>query len=166
MNKKKLFNIAYGLATFAPGANHFLSKGTGGTDSARYCYSVWLRHLVMAKNNGLNPYPKIVAELGPGDSLGIGLTALISGCDKYFAFDVVEHGNTERNARIFDEIVSLLKDRAAIPGEDEFPNVKPYLDHYDFPADIFGEKRLQLALETSRLKKIRNAIERPQPETR
>lgn len=32
----------------------------------------------MAKKNGLNPYPKIVAELGPGDSLGIGLADTLS----------------------------------------------------------------------------------------
>ena len=31
----------------------------------------------MAKANGLNPYPEVVAELGPGDSLGTGLAALI-----------------------------------------------------------------------------------------
>jgi len=81
----KLKQLIFGMATFVPGIYQLRAKGTGGTDSARYCYSVWLRHLVMAKRNGLNPYPRIVAELGPGDSLGIGLAALISGCDKYFA---------------------------------------------------------------------------------
>ena len=115
----------------------------------------------MAKSNGLNPYPKIVAELGPGDSLGIGIAALISGCDKYFAFDVVEHANTERNLKIFDELVTLFRNRAAIPGEDEFPKVKPYLEGYDFPADILDEDRLQHALEKSRIEKIRDAISHP-----
>ena len=111
----KLKQLIHGTATFMPGLNHYHAKGTGGTDSARYCYSIWLRHLVMAKSNGLNPYPKIVAELGPGDSLGIGLAALISGCDKYFAFDVVEHANTERNVKIFDELVTLFRDRVKTP---------------------------------------------------
>jgi len=158
----KLKQLIYGIATFIPGVNQYRAKGTGGTDSARYCYSVWLRHLVMAKRNRLNPYPKIVAELGPGDSLGIGLAALISGCDKYFAFDVVEHSNTERNLQIFDELVSLFRNRVAIPGDDEFPKVKPYLDEYYFPADIFDESRLHDALEESRIKKIRDAISHPQ----
>ncbi|MEC4686588.1 MAG: methyltransferase domain-containing protein [Nitrospirota bacterium] len=116
----------------------------------------------MAKSNGLNPYPKIVAELGPGDSLGIGLAALISGCDKYFAFDIVEYANTERNLKIFDGLVTLFKNRAAIPGEDEFPKLKPYLDGYDFPSDILDENRLQHALEKSRIEKIRDAISHPQ----
>lgn len=154
----KLKRVIYGIATFVPGINKYRAEGTGGTDTARYCYSVWLRHLVMAKSNGLNPYPKIVAELGPGDSLGIGLAALISGCDKYFAFDVVEHANTERNLKIFDELVTLFKNRENIPGDDEFPSVKPYLEEYDFPADILDENRLQHALEKSRLERIRASI--------
>lgn len=44
----------------------------------------------MAYKNGLPVHPDTVAGLGPGDSLGFGLAALISGADKYFAFDVVE----------------------------------------------------------------------------
>ena len=154
----KIIQLIYGIATFVPGVNQYLPKKTGGTDSARYCYSVWLRHLVMAKSNGLNPYPKIVAELGPGDSLGIGLAALISGSEKYFAFDVVKHANTERNIKIFDELVTLFRNREAIPGDDEFPEVKPYLDEYHFPADILDESRLKDALEVSRIQKIRNSI--------
>ena len=160
----KLKQLIYGLATFVPGINQVFAKGTGGSDSARYCYSVWLRHLVMAKKNGLNPYPKRIAELGPGDSLGIGLAALISGCDTYIALDVIEHSNKKRNIAIFDEILALFKDRAAIPGEEEFPNVKPFLEDYAFPSDIFDDTRLQQALEPSRIGKIRNAIERSQRE--
>jgi len=154
----KLKQLIYGIATFVPGVSQLRAKGTGGTDSARYCYSVWLRHLVMAKKNGLNPYPKIVAELGPGDSLGVGLAALISGCDKYFAFDVVEHANVETNAKIFDELVTLFKNRTPIPGDEEFPSVRPCLEEYEFPADILDETRLQHALEESRIERIKNSV--------
>lgn len=49
----KLKQIIKGIVTFIPGMNQFRAKKTGGTDSARYCYSVWLRHLIMAKSNGL-----------------------------------------------------------------------------------------------------------------
>jgi hypothetical protein len=154
----KLKQLVYGIATFVPGVNRYRAKGTGGTDSARYCYSVWLRHLVMAESNGLIPFPKTVAEVGPGDSLGIGLAALISGCEKYFAFDVVAHANVKRNLKIFDELVDLFRNRKAIPGDDEFPKVKPNLDEYRFPADILDENRLQHALEKSRLERIRDSI--------
>lgn len=157
----KLKPLIHGIATYVPGVIPYLEKGTGGTDSARYCYSVWLRHLVIAKSNGLDPYPKIVAELGPGDSLGIGLAALISGCDKYFAFDIVEHANIERNLKIFDELVTLFRNRAGIPGDDEFPKIKPYLIGNDFPADILGGNRLQHALEPSRIEKIKDSVSYP-----
>ena len=78
-----------GLATFIPGYVSGSPREPGGTVSPRYCYSVWLRHLVMASDGCLFEYPKTVAELGPGDSIGIGLAALISGADEYYAFDVV-----------------------------------------------------------------------------
>lgn len=158
MNLKKLLYVIYGLSTYIPGIYSYFSKKTGGTDSARYCYSVWLRHLVMANNNGLNSNPKIVAELGPGDSLGIGLAALISGGEKYFALDLVEHANVERNLKIFDELVTLFRSRVAIPGEGEFPRVKPCLNVYDFPVNILDENRMQYALQESRLKLIRDSI--------
>jgi hypothetical protein len=150
--------LVAGLATYLPGVYRLFSKGTGGTNSARYCYSVWLRHLVMAQRNGLSTNPKIVAELGPGDSLGIGLAALISGCEQYYAFDVVEYANVERNIAIFDELTALFANRTPIPGDDAFPDVKPDLVSYDFPVDILDEARLTTALESKRIATIRNAI--------
>ena len=154
----KYKGLIQGIITFVPFTKHFYAESTGGTDSARYCYSVYLRHLVMAKSYGLNPYPKVVAELGPGDSLGIGLAALISGSDKYFAFDIVKYANAVRNLEIFDKLVTLFKNRATIPEDDEFPNIKPSLEKYDFPANILDENRLQYALEKPRIEKIRDSI--------
>ena len=151
--------VIYGIATFMPGIHRLWAGHTGGTDSARYCYSVWLRHLVMAKRNGLNPYPKVVAELGPGDSLGVGLAALISGCDKYVACDVVAYANAERNVRIFDALVTLFRNRENIPGNEEFPRVRPHLPTYAFPADVLNESRLEYALAGSRLQRIRDSID-------
>jgi hypothetical protein len=148
----------YGMAVLAPRVNKLYAAGTGGTVSARYCYSVWLRHLAMADQNGLNTDPKAVAELGPGDSLGIGLAALVSGCDRYFAFDIVEYADLERNARILDEIVELFRSRAPIPDRGEFPEVKPYLDDYAFPAKVLDKARLERALEASRTERIRRSL--------
>jgi len=156
----KLMQVLYGIVTFIPGVNRLLALGSGGTGSTRYCYSVWLRHLVIAKNNKLNYNPKIIAELGPGDSLGIGLAGLISGCEKYYAFDVVEHTNIEMNLKVFDELVRLFKSKSDIPDEKEFPKVKPFLDDYSFPQDILNKKRLDVALDNSRLEKIRNSIKK------
>ena len=157
---RKAERVIMGMATFIPGLNNVMAKfrTTGGTDSARYCYSVWLRHLVMAHNNGLPAAPKIVAELGPGDSIGIGLAALIAGAEKYFAFDVVEFAAAKNNIQIFDDLVSLFKRQEAIPMDDEFPNLNPKLESYHFPVQIITDERLKAALEPSRLTSIRNSI--------
>ena len=65
--------------------------------NSRYCYSVWLRHLSIINENGLDTNPNIVAELGPGDSIGMGLMALLTGSSKYYALDIVEKTNVKQN---------------------------------------------------------------------
>jgi len=144
-----------GIATYVPGVNTLISRRTGGSDSARYCYSVWLRHLVMARAHGLPTQPAVVAELGPGDSLGVGLAALLSGAAKYYAFDVVRYARNDRDLAIFDELVALFRARAPIPGPAEFPLVTPLLDDYAFSHDILTENRLALALAAERVAAIR-----------
>src|SRR5215813_9347467 len=109
--------VLKGIATFIPGIRNFVAQKTGGTDSARYCYAVWLRHLLMAYENGLPLHPKVVAEIGPGDSFGIGLAALISGAEKYYALDIVDYANYERNSEVFSELVQLFKNKENIPDE-------------------------------------------------
>jgi hypothetical protein len=132
--------------------------GTGGTDSSRYCYSVWLRHLVLAAEGGQNTNPKSVAELGPGDSIGVGLAALLSGAGRYFAFDVVAHANPERNLAIFDELVALFHAQADIPDNAEMPEVSPRLNNYRFPRAILTGDRLTQSLAPERVASIRASI--------
>jgi hypothetical protein len=147
-----------GLASFAPGVHKFTNRGSGGSGSARYCYSVWLRHLVRARQAGLTTNPACVAELGPGDSLGIGLSALLSGSDRYIALDVKSHANPERNLAVFDELVLLFGARTPIPDDLAFPLVQPKLTDYRFPDHILTSDRLAVALAEPRLAQIRAAI--------
>jgi len=153
----RLKKLAQGLATYLP-ITKFIQTRTGGSDDARYCYSVWLRHLTNAQRAGLPTDPQTVAELGPGDSLGIGLAALLSGVEQYYALDVREFASNERNARIFDVLCRLFADRTAIPDSNEYPEAKPTLDDYSFPAQILPESRLSRALDPERLASIRASI--------
>jgi hypothetical protein len=155
----RLKPLIRGVLTYVPALDRVMTKPTGGTDSPRYCYSVWLRHLVMAHNQGLNTQPRVVAELGPGDSLGLGLAALLTGSEKYFAFDIVTYADLSRNLRVLDELVDLFRERAPIPGVDEFPKTKPYLDSYEFPNAILTEERLVRCLSDERVAAIRTALE-------
>jgi len=163
MNTK---SIVYGLCTFLPFVGPYLTKsrearrrrGVGGTESARYCYASWLRHLIHAKNCGLNGIPETVAELGPGASIGCGLAALLSGCTRYYALDAVNKVSVEENIRVFDELVELFRIRSSIPDNHEFPDVHPLLETYDFPSSILNDELLNKALEERRINLIRDAI--------
>lgn len=134
-------------------------KGTGGTNSARYCYSVWLRHLHWLYRNGITNIPEKVIEFGPGDSLGIGLCALLSGTKEYRALDAVKHVDLVKNKVLFEEIIKLFEIKASIPGNREFPLIYPKLDSYDFPSTILTEELIQFNLSDSRLNQIRKELQ-------
>lgn len=146
------------LLTHIPFINKLLVKlGTGGTCSARYCYSVWMRHFVLA-NNSDRFIPKVVAELGPGDSLGIGLCALISGAERYYALDAAKFSNLDDNIKIFDELVELFRSRSDIPDANEFPLIVPTLESYKFPDFIYTEEHLAYCLSEERINLIRESL--------
>jgi hypothetical protein len=153
---KDLLPIAYGLKSYLPfGKKEY---GTGGTDSARYCYSVWLRHLSILRRNGMASVPTVVAELGPGDSLGIGLAALLSGTEHYYALDVVEYIDKERNLSIFEELIALFRQYSAIPDDQEFPSVQPKLVSYELTQELFSRNSLEISLISDRIDYIRQWI--------
>ena len=155
-----------GWVKYVPGVNRLISIFTGNAGqgiaagSARYCYSVWLRHLIMAHRHGLQVPPPIVAELGPGYSIGVGLAALISGSTRYYGLDVVKYASRARNITVFDELVALFKQRAAIPDNSEFPALEPRLESYGFPGDILTEKLLNRSLARERIASIRENLVR------
>jgi SAM-dependent methyltransferase len=149
--------IIKGLLTFVLPSSTY-SRHTGGTDSARYCYSVFLRHLVKIHSvTGSIPLGRI-AELGPGDSLGIGLAALIAGAERYYAFDVAPFSEQARNLRIFDELVGLFRQRADIPGRAEIPEIQPAIPNEKFPSHILDEGRLAKALDPVRIEALRRDL--------
>jgi hypothetical protein len=162
MKLRHIGQLFFGIATFIPGVYNLRAKknGSGGSYSARYCYSVYLRHMVMAYQKGLTIYPRVVAELGPGDSLGVGLMALLLGSEKYYALDVVEFSNSIKNIEVLDELILLLKSQEDIPDDIEFPRVIPKLSSYKFPKEIFSEEYLCKCLTPSRISKIKKSITR------
>jgi hypothetical protein len=136
--------VVAGLRTYLPRPLSPIGRNglVGGTASARYCYGVWLRHLVQAHRFGLDTSPDVVAELGPGSSIGVGLAALLTGTQGYYALDAVTRFSDDRNRRVHDGLVQLLGARADIPDEREFPKLKPVLSDYAFQASVLTEGRL------------------------
>lgn len=150
--------VLEGALSLLPGGDRLFTKGTLGTDSARYCYSVWLRHLVKSQAHRASPFDGAVVELGPGDSLGIGLAALLSGASRYIAVDVVRHANVDHNLAVLAELVGLFAERAPIPAGEEFPEVKPELDDYGFPEAVLDPGRMERNLAPERIAAIAAAL--------
>ena len=127
--------IVKGLLTRVPVLDQWRRRRatTGGSDSARYCYSVWLRHLTILASNGFRVAGAQVGELGPGDSIGIGLAALLSGARGYVGLDIFPFAARADLLAIFQELLEMYVNREAIPNNEEFPRVRPRLDSYTFP---------------------------------
>jgi hypothetical protein len=153
--------ILEGGLSLLPGYGRLFHRGTGGTDSARYCYSVWLRHLVMMQKFRRNAGGCLgaVVELGPGDSVGAGLAALLSGASCYIAVDVVRHANAQQNIRVFEELVSLFANQAPIPSSKEFSEVKPHVDDLRFPASALDDRWIEKNLHSKRLQAIVDCLQ-------
>lgn len=148
--------ILSGLASFLPGYSG-LSE-TGGASSARYCYSVWFRHYMLTQAFRNSSIPHTVLELGPGSSLGVALSALLSGVDKYFAVDAVPFSSSPVNIKILEELEILFSQRENIPGDDEFPNVKPRLEDYTFPHADINSETLKSTLSMKRLAELKQQL--------
>ena len=149
--------VVKGVLTFIPGMSSLLPERAGQTNSARYCYGVWLKHLVMLHQSGVRTVPATLAELGPGRSLGTGLAAMLCGVNHYYALDLVQHSSIETNLRIFDELVELFQKRAARPAKT-WPDYDAHLDARLFPGHILTEEVLARTLAPRRVAQIRNAI--------
>jgi len=160
----RLTPIVKGAATYIPGLYKMRAKRrTGGTDTAAYCYDVWLKHLTLLWANGLRTIPDTIAELGPGDSLGTGLAALLSGVNHYYALDVMHYANMPRNLLIFEQLVTLFQQHAGRPTKG-WPDYDQYLDANLFPSHILTASVLEMTLAPDRLAAIRAALVHPSPD--
>ena len=157
LNGWKLSHVIRGTATWLPflGALRRRHARTGGTNNARYCYTVWLRHLVSLSRYGFQIKDARVGELGPGDSIGTGLAALLSGAQSYIGLDVVPFLLRRDLESIFDELVRLYSNKEPIPDEREFPRVRPKLASYEFPEHLIDRSEFR-----NRVNQIKTEIRR------
>lgn len=156
--------FAIGAATFVPGVTSLLTrKGTGSAASATYCYEVWLKHLTLLWANGMRRIPYTLAELGPGDSLGVGLAAMLCGVDRYYGLDAVPYSSTKSNLAVFEELVALV--RARTPRvRSGWPDYDAHLDARLFPSHILTDERLERSLAADRIRRIRERLASMSPQ--
>jgi hypothetical protein len=79
-----------------------------------------------------------IAELGPGDSLGIGLAGLLSGATRLWALDVVAYATACSNRDVLNGLLELFLSRAEVPGGNEFPGVRPKIEDGIVPSSIIA----------------------------
>jgi hypothetical protein len=164
MGEMRFGPVARGLLSYVPALNDVLPSKTGGhTDSASYCYGVWMKHLTLLRAHGFPAIPQTMAELGPGESLGVGLCALLSGSSHYVGLDVIAHSNPGRNQAILNDLIPLFQNRASNPDKG-WPEFSSYLDERLFPSHILNEQAMQLALRPERIEAIRSAVTAPSPQ--
>lgn len=144
------------LTMVAPSARHVSRRAVGGGLSARYCYGVWLKQLTLSQQV-MDRFPRTVVEIGPGDSLGTGLAALLSGVERYHALDLVPQALREASLGLLDELVGLYRARQARPAPG-WPDIDPLLGPGLFPDRILGVDRLASSLAPARIQCIREAL--------
>jgi SAM-dependent methyltransferase len=146
-----------GIAARIPGLNgRLVNRGTGGTDRPIYCRSIWFKHLAHLLNSGMESRPERVGELGPGDSLGVGIAALLTGVDHYVALDVKPYATSARNVVILDGLLELFN--AEAPDENAARGWPPYaelLQDAGGPLDIAA---LTETIDEARVAAIRRSL--------
>jgi SAM-dependent methyltransferase len=116
-----------GALTFVPGAQAILPKPNAGRNPpTTYFYGVWLKHMSYLLNLGV-PMPTAVGELGPGDTLGLGLCALLCGVKRYVGLDIYRHTAVRENIKVLHELAALFRERAPRPTKG-WPDFDALLD--------------------------------------
>jgi hypothetical protein len=145
-------HVVKGALTWVPPLDAWRRRhvSTGGTSSARYCYSVWLRHLVKLQRYGFQIKDARIAELGPGDTIGTGLAALLSGANQYIGLDVLPLSTAINLNSLFEALVQFFERKEPIPDDNEFPRVRPKLLSYEFPESLIDWTDFRRRVESLR----------------
>jgi len=160
----RLKPILVGTLKYSKFITNLLPIAAGTTGNARYCYAVWMRHLLNLARFNDGKIPEKVTEIGPGDSFGVGLAALLSGSQSYFALEAIKYWNSDRNLRVLDELTELFLKIEVIPDNEEFPLLLPLLENYNFPSHIITDAILKNSLDKQRLFLIKEELMNPDNE--
>lgn len=101
VNPKK---IARSAVSYMPIFKHVLKKTGTSPVQGVYYSDIYSSHKKKLSEYGFVFPSKIIAEIGPGDSFGVGMCAILDGFEKYYALDVISHTNISKNLKVLDDI--------------------------------------------------------------
>lgn len=129
--------LAKGAATYIPFAYYLLGQKrmTAAGVTAKYCYCVWLKHMLLVDEITGAGVPEIIAELGPGDTIGVGVAALLSGASRYVGIDARRFLNANATLAIAEELVGLFRARNPFPTQG-WSEIRHLLDAESFPSAL------------------------------
>ena len=137
----------------------FRRRSARGAQAA-FCYNSFLRHLIHLRESGFGRRISIIAEVGPGASIGVGLAALIFGAKRYYAFDKVAFADLDCSLSLFDELVGMFRSQMPLATEDVFPETRIPIKSPEFPAHLCLLGNLAASLADNRLSRIRQSLVR------
>ena len=150
-----LLPVSKGIASYVPGLCALRSRRRHvQAANAKYCYEVWIKHLTMLNEHDSVLLPKTFAELGPGGSLGVGLAALLSGADTYYALDIIKYSEVDLSLALLRGLVDLFRNRT--PVYTGWP-----IDSEIFPGHIGTDDLLEATLAEPRIEEIHRALTAP-----
>jgi SAM-dependent methyltransferase len=155
VKKDSAVAVLKGAATYVPFLYQMLGQRHMNLESAtpEASYRVWMKHLSLLHNMTGCGVPSVVAELGPGDTLGTGVAALFSGAQRYVGIDVLpfaRSGPTLEVARGLRDLFSI-RARVVVKG---WPDFTEYLDNAGFLSSVLTDEILAHALAEERASAI------------
>lgn len=131
-------SLIMGLMSYLPGFYTMQTvkkrRSKHSASNAMFCYSFWLGLLKYLKVKDIKFTRERIGELGTGGSLGIGLCALLTGTREYYALEIEDWFNIDRNLEFLDDLVKLFRKKTPISNEFRQINF-PIIDS-SFPIEL------------------------------
>ena len=152
--KIRLKPLLGGIATqIVPSLADAMGQRNQPRVTAEYYYTVWMRHVCTAAHWQSWNAPQTVLEIGPGNALGTGMAALLSGVQKYFAYDATPLLKQNFDEQLWQELTALFRQKKSFAETDRI--VPSTL----FPSELFPDEQLTHSLSDEWRARIQQSVQ-------
>lgn len=136
MDTKKLKAIFKGILTFIPLVHHIsqkIKKTKHSSSNAEFCYNLWLRILIQLEDKHVTVKLNKIGELGSGGSFGVGICALLTGAQHYFALEIEKNADIQLNLKLLEELLVLFNNKTPLK---EYSTINIEVPDLSFPEHL------------------------------